>query len=239
MNRNLGSKYRVEISAYATTGVFSPPTTLENVLTLIREYPDMVKKVNNGKGAPVRVDIESLSSLDSKFAAYARLGGMDSVYNEAINKLDDMKMADKEFRDWEKTKLWNDEQQAQIDEYFTRLRTAFNSMKHAISSMDTKNGVKRDHFDQAFKDYGYGPENIPNRYMREFTNLTHHVREGFLPLSSSYSPPPLSSSYSPPPLSSSYSPPPPSSSYSPPPLSSSLQSSFFFSTVECVLSSIA
>ncbi|KAF8769800.1 hypothetical protein HNY73_017409 [Argiope bruennichi] len=175
LNRNLGSKFRVEISAYATTGVFSPPTTLRNVLSLIQDYPSMVKQVNGGKGAPVRIDIEELSSLDARFALQGRLRGLNSVYNEAINKLEDMKVADKEFKDWEKTKLWDDEQQQQIDEYFTKLRKAFSSMKHAISSMDKMKGPNQSHFDQAFRNYGAGKENIPNRYMRELASLTHHV----------------------------------------------------------------
>lgn len=175
LNKNFGSKYKVEISAYATVGAISPPTNLQAVLRLIKEYPSLVKKINNGKGAPVKIDLQPISSLDSKFAYYNLPYGMESTFNSALNKLEDLKAADKDFKEWDSQGLWDDNQQAKVNAFYKKLKDALGSMVDVVTSMDSPNGISNDHFDKAFKMYGEGPENIPSKYSRELTKLIHEV----------------------------------------------------------------
>ncbi|GFY52902.1 uncharacterized protein TNIN_41771 [Trichonephila inaurata madagascariensis] len=115
IDKNFGSKHKVEISAYATAGVFNPPTNLEQVLRLITEYPSLVKQINNGKGAPVRIDLQPLTTLDPRFTQYKTASGLEAVLDSALNKLEDLKAADKDFKEWDADGLWDDDQQDMVN----------------------------------------------------------------------------------------------------------------------------
>ncbi|GFQ68083.1 uncharacterized protein TNCT_665401, partial [Trichonephila clavata] len=96
-------KSKVEITSYATCGVFSPPSNLEDCLQLVKDYPERVRKVNNGKGAPLKVEIVELSTLQSNFTEYNKNYALDAMLNEAINKYDDLRNSLQSYRDWEDT----------------------------------------------------------------------------------------------------------------------------------------
>ncbi|PRD28078.1 UNVERIFIED_CONTAM: hypothetical protein NCL1_33516 [Trichonephila clavipes] len=63
----------------------------------------------------------------------------------------------------------------QVDKYNAKLKTVYNLFKATISALDPTKGV--DQFDKAFKAYGEGGGNIPNRYTRELLALQHLVEE--------------------------------------------------------------
>ncbi|GFT54800.1 uncharacterized protein NPIL_278651 [Nephila pilipes] len=175
INKDLGSKYKVEISAYATVGLINAPTNLAAVLRLIKQYPSLVKQINDGKGAPVKIDLQPISSIDPRFTEPKLPSGIDSILNQAMKKLEDLKAADRDFKAWDAQGLWDDRQQEMVNAYNRKLKIAYESMIAAITSMDAPEGIKKDHFDKAFKDYGENHENIPGKYLRELTKLKHEV----------------------------------------------------------------
>ncbi|GFY66632.1 uncharacterized protein TNIN_482111 [Trichonephila inaurata madagascariensis] len=101
----------------------------------------------------------------------------EAVLDSAPNKLEDLKAADKDFKEWMRMDSWDDDQQEIVNKYYKKLKDALGSMIEAITSMDAPDGIGPDHFDKAFQFYGEGPENIPNKYVRELTKLIHDVEK--------------------------------------------------------------
>ncbi|GIY08089.1 uncharacterized protein CDAR_85601 [Caerostris darwini] len=175
INKDLHGKYTVSISVSATAGVFSPPKNIADCLKLCKEYPGMVKKINNGRGAPLKIELVALSTLNTDYKAYLKNYGMEATFMKATNMFEDLRNAGTEFKRWDRNKLWNPQQQDMVNKFRSKHKTAELSMASAISSMNSAKGVAPNHFDQAFNDYGQGRENIPWRYSLELTKLMHKV----------------------------------------------------------------
>ncbi|GIY82672.1 uncharacterized protein CEXT_508481 [Caerostris extrusa] len=91
---------------------------------------------------------------------------MNGLLNEAVNKFDDIRIALKQFREWEDhSPIWGAQCQGWINDYQTALKDANLAMSQAISDLDASGGL--DQFDKAFKMYGENEKNIPHRYMLE------------------------------------------------------------------------
>ncbi|GFT54803.1 uncharacterized protein NPIL_278661 [Nephila pilipes] len=169
-------KSTVQITAYATTGVFSPPSNLEACLKLVQDYPEMVRKVNNGKGAPLKLEVVELATLQANYTKYDKNFALDAMLNEGTDKYDDLRISLQEYRAWEDSGVdWDPKYDEEVNKYQGRLKLAYQAFQGAISNLDPTKGL--DQFDEAFKKYGENGENIPNRYARELLKLKHLVEE--------------------------------------------------------------
>ncbi|GFR01087.1 uncharacterized protein TNCT_499601, partial [Trichonephila clavata] len=59
----LKDKASMEISYYATVPLKGVPNTIEGLRSLVRDFDEHVKEVNDGWGVPIRVELMELSSL--------------------------------------------------------------------------------------------------------------------------------------------------------------------------------
>lgn len=60
----------MEINYYASVPLHGVSYTIDGLLKLVNEFPDHVKKVNNGLGNPLRMELFPLSSLKEGYPAY-------------------------------------------------------------------------------------------------------------------------------------------------------------------------
>ncbi|CAL1295393.1 unnamed protein product [Larinioides sclopetarius] len=173
LSEEVKDKSTVSISAFATTGVFNPPTDLKSCLELVNQYPELVKKEGNGKGAPLKIEVVELSTLSQNYSAYLKNAALESMLNDATNKYDDLRVSWDAYRDWENNHMWDPKWDDDVDSYQSRLKDAKNAMSKAISNLDPTKGL--DQFDEAFRVYGEHGLNIPNRFSRELKNLTYQI----------------------------------------------------------------
>ncbi|KAF8769799.1 uncharacterized protein LOC129989266 [Argiope bruennichi] len=173
LSEEIKDKTTVAISTFATTGIFNPPSDIKALLDLVNEYPELVKKEGGGKGAPLKVDIVDLSTLNRNYTAFLKNAALEGMLNEATNKYDDLRVSWDAYKDWEFSTSWDPKWDKDVNSYNVRLKRAKDAMSKAISNLDPTKGLEQ--FDEAFKVYGEHGLNIPNRFAREFKNLTHHV----------------------------------------------------------------
>lgn len=173
LSESVKDKSTVAISAYATTGVFSPPSDLKACLDLVEQYPELVKKEGGGKGAPLKIDIVELATLSKNYTAYFKNAALEGMLNDATNKFDDLRVSWDAYRDWENNHMWDPKWDDDVNDYQVRLKKAKDAMSKAISNLDPTKGLEQ--FDEAFRVYGEHGLNIPDRFARELKNLTYHV----------------------------------------------------------------
>lgn len=168
-------KSTIEISSFATTGVFSPPSSLEACLKLVEDYPEMVRQVNKGKGAALKIEIVELATLQANYTKYDKNYALDALLSEATNKYDDIRVAMEDYRSWEYNSDWDPKYDDKVNKYQKKLKDTFQVFQKSISELDPTKGL--DQFDEALKAYGEGGENIPNRFGRELQALIHTVED--------------------------------------------------------------
>ncbi|CAL1295392.1 unnamed protein product [Larinioides sclopetarius] len=173
LSQQVKGKSTVSISAVATTGVFNPVSDLKSCLELVNQYPELVKKEGGGKGVPLKLEIVELSTVSRNYSAYLKNAALEGMLDDATNKFDDLRVAWDAYRDWESNTMWDPKWEDDVNSFHERLRNAKDAMSTAISYLDATKGLEQ--FDEAFKVYGEHGLNLPNRFTREFRNLTHHV----------------------------------------------------------------
>lgn len=63
LQSSLKDKASMEISYYATVPLKGVPNTIDGLRSLVKDFDQHVKEVNNGRGVPIRVELMELSSL--------------------------------------------------------------------------------------------------------------------------------------------------------------------------------
>lgn len=60
----------MDINYFATVPLTDIPRTIEGVSQLVDKFPEETKKINDGKGVPLNMEVFSLSALDSNIPTY-------------------------------------------------------------------------------------------------------------------------------------------------------------------------
>ncbi|GBO24537.1 hypothetical protein AVEN_42271-1, partial [Araneus ventricosus] len=80
----------MEINYWATVPLEGVIYTTQGLLDLVREFPNHVKKINNGLGNPLRMELFPLKSLQSDFKEYLENGAIGEKLEEMDYQLDDI-----------------------------------------------------------------------------------------------------------------------------------------------------
>lgn len=167
-------KSDIVINGKATTsdGKLFILQSLQDAFDLVEKFPSMV----GDKGPALRLEIIPLSTLTPKQKLYKPNPVLEALLNEATNKYDDLKVADKDFKAWQDGgHIWNHDQKKLINKYNREMSKALSAFNKAISNLNVEGGTEQ--FDEALKAYGLNEKNIPNRFTRGLQELRHIVEK--------------------------------------------------------------
>ncbi|XP_022257294.1 uncharacterized protein LOC111089316 [Limulus polyphemus] len=167
----------IEIDTSATIPVTSPITTIKEAMEMVKQYPEDVKKVNNGWGNPLRVELFPVAALENtNKESYRKNMAFNALLDELETKFDDIRVTNSEFQKFLSTDLeLSDEQWEEVSELYEDVTAAREAIINAIEDMDVSNKGNLSQFDDAFKTYGTGEDNLPHKYIRKFSSLKNKL----------------------------------------------------------------
>ncbi|KFM64452.1 hypothetical protein X975_08388, partial [Stegodyphus mimosarum] len=172
LRKDLAGMYKEEIKVMATKSPSSPPQTVEELMKLVEDYPKEIKTISNGKGKALKAELYPLSSLKSDFPNYLPNSAINALLNDVETKYDDIRIVMHEIIPWNNKRLDStEEEDEKVEELYAAVSNAQTAFHKAISDLDVSIKGKSDQFEEAFKAYGTGKENIPNRFQRWFWKL--------------------------------------------------------------------
>lgn len=176
LRQDLAGMYNEDIKVMATKSPSSPPQTVEDLMKIVDEYPKEISTINNGKGKALKAELYPLSSLKSDYPNYLPNSAIESLLNDVETKYDDIRTVVNEILPWNEKRVDStDDEDEMVDEMYSALQMAQAAFHKAISDLDVSINGKADQFAEAFKAYGSGKDNIPNRFQRWFWRLRHVI----------------------------------------------------------------
>ncbi|XP_071035832.1 uncharacterized protein [Parasteatoda tepidariorum] len=176
LRKDLAGMYNEEIKVMATKSPTSPPQNVEDLMKLVEDYPKEISSINEGKGKALKAELYPLSSLKSDFPNYLPNRALNSLLNDVETKYDDIRTVMHDIYAWDKKRLDSTEEEDDlVNELYGSLRAAQTAFHTAISDLDVSLNGKVDQFKEAFKAYGTGKDNSPNRFQRWFWKLRHEI----------------------------------------------------------------
>ncbi|KFM64453.1 hypothetical protein X975_08389, partial [Stegodyphus mimosarum] len=176
LRKDLAGMYNEEIKVMATKSPSSPPQTVEELMKLVEDYPKEIKTINKGKGKALKAELYPLSSLKSDFPNYLPNSAINSLLNDVETKYDDIRIVMHEIIPWNNNRLDSTEEEDEmVETLYAALSQAQAAFHKAINELDVSIKGKVNQFEEAFKAYGTGKENVPNRFQRWFWRLRHKI----------------------------------------------------------------
>ncbi|GIX82123.1 hypothetical protein CEXT_628921 [Caerostris extrusa] len=177
LKENAQDASSMEIKYYASVPLNGVSYDVDGLMKLIEEFPDHVRKVNNGTGNPLRMELYPVSSLKEGWPAY--------LENRAIgDELDDLEA---QFDDLRETRrllgVWSaalppvapsgvDEK---IKTFTDKVNNIFGIYLKTIADLDVTKGASSQPIKDAFEAYEYGEYIMPKKYVRKLTELENEI----------------------------------------------------------------
>ncbi|XP_042907430.1 uncharacterized protein [Parasteatoda tepidariorum] len=178
LKKDLAGMYNIDIEVLATKTPSKSPESAEELMELVENYPKDIAAINDGKGKVIKAELFPLTSLRTDYIEYMPNRAIMGLLNDVETKYDDIRTVVREFYPWESKRLVStDEQDELVRQMYGNLTAAQTAFHLAISNLDESMNGKIDQFKEAFKSYGTGKNNIPNRFQRWFWKLRHEVTE--------------------------------------------------------------
>ncbi|XP_013390257.1 uncharacterized protein LOC106158722 isoform X1 [Lingula anatina] len=186
--KEMKDKTTLDIKYFANVPVDIVPTDMDSFGKLVERFPDMVrwifelkvKKVNNGKGVPVRAELVPLHSLSSKYIDYLVDGSLRSELDSIELRFDDLRGASAAMRDWlSRLPSVTAAQEQEIAAFDKKVNDILEVFYDVIAKMDlSQQSGRRAQFDPAYNAYNAGGFGIPGTYMRQWNSIRSRIETG-------------------------------------------------------------
>ncbi|XP_055924611.1 uncharacterized protein LOC129956704 [Argiope bruennichi] len=177
LKQNAQDSSSMEINYYASVPIHGVSYDIDGLLKLVEEFPNHVKKVNNGLGNPLRMELYPLSSLKEGIPAY--------LENRAIgDELDDL---ESQFDDLRETRrligVWNsglppvapEGVEEKVKKFTDKVNNIFGIYLKTIGELDVSKGASTQPIKDAFTAYEDGDYIMPQKFVRKFTELQKEI----------------------------------------------------------------
>ncbi|KAG1667397.1 Neoverrucotoxin subunit beta [Nymphon striatum] len=169
LQERLKSSTSLEIKFYATVNLQAFPTTIDELIDLVKGFPDQLKIENGGTGIPIRAELVPLSHFRDSYPEFLRNAALESSLNDLENKFDDVRSAIYLLDEWSvKLRGLSESQERKISDFNTKLQRLQNVFIDVIATMDVSVKGNRQQFKPALDMYLAGGFNLPSKYFKMF-----------------------------------------------------------------------
>ncbi|GFY69962.1 uncharacterized protein TNIN_478181 [Trichonephila inaurata madagascariensis] len=176
----LKDKASMEISYYATVPLKGVPNTIEGLRSLVRDFDEHVKEVNDGWGVPIRVELMELSSLggvNSSEFKFIKDRALESELADVEHEFDDLRKASTMLTEWYRTLPTSitPEQESEINKLYSRIQKVLRPYYDSIGKLNIEEGPEQQ-VKAAREAYREGKLSaLPGRFTKEFLRLKKKI----------------------------------------------------------------
>ncbi|GFT54797.1 uncharacterized protein NPIL_278641 [Nephila pilipes] len=182
IRESIGDSANMDINYYATVPIGDEiPRTIEGLIDLVNKFPEETKKVNDGYGVPLRLEVFSLECLNKDIKTYYQTLVLADQMVILDEQFSDVRNAKLRLTEWLKTvpPVLPKEQINKIGEFQTKLDSIDKIFCETIANLDLSPEADGSQFKAAFAAYlGSREEAIPNMYVKELSKLKKEVLDG-------------------------------------------------------------
>ncbi|CAL1275481.1 unnamed protein product [Larinioides sclopetarius] len=167
----------MEINYWATVPIEGVTYTAQGLLDLVREFPKHVKKINNGLGNPLRMELFPIKSLQPDYKEYLENGAIGEQLEEMDYQLDDILATRKAiaiFVSGLPPEVPREVKQ-KIEEFTGKMNNLYGIYLKSISELDTSVGASTQPITDAINAYKDGGFSMPQKYLRQFKQLKQEI----------------------------------------------------------------
>ncbi|GFR17536.1 uncharacterized protein TNCT_77521 [Trichonephila clavata] len=182
IREKIGDSAYMDINYYATVPLGDDiPRTIEGLTSLVEKFPEETKKVNEGRGVPLSIEVFSLEGLNRDRKAYY----------QTLAFGDQLAMIDEYFRDVRAAKqgladflrpippVSPAEVLKKVGEFQSKLEHIDRVFCQTIADLDLSPEAKADQFKPAFDAYFEGQEDaIPGMYVKKLYKIKQEFLDG-------------------------------------------------------------
>lgn len=163
----------MEINYYASVPLHGVSYTIDGLMNLIDQFPEHVKKVNNGLGNPLKMELYPLNSLKEGYPAYFENRALTDELDDLDNQFDDLRNTRHQLNIWitQLPPSVPDSVQKKIDNFMKKLNYIYGVFVKTISDLDVAQGASTQPVTDAFEAYKDGGYMLQQKYFRKFQSL--------------------------------------------------------------------
>ncbi|GFY52901.1 uncharacterized protein TNIN_41761 [Trichonephila inaurata madagascariensis] len=182
IQEKVGDSAKMDINYYATVPLGEEiPRTFDGLVKLVEEFPAETKKVNNGRGVPLKMEVFSLKGLNRDMKTYYQslaLGEQLAMIDEYFR---DVRAAKQGLEDFLKPipPVSPPEVLSKVGEFNSKLEHIDRIFCEVIANMDLSPEAKADQFKPAFDAYFDGREDaMPGMWVKQLYKIKKEFLDG-------------------------------------------------------------
>ncbi|GIY21864.1 uncharacterized protein CDAR_430881 [Caerostris darwini] len=174
LDRQLKRKATMEVNYFATVPLEGVPNNIQGLRDLVRNFKDHVKKVNNGIGVPVEVELVELSNYDREFE-YLKNKELETELENFEMCYDDLLSTKSRIQGviFENLDTITKEEEKKLAGINDRVRKILNVFSETIANMDLEKGSTQ--LDPATKAYKEGKIGMAGKFRRELNKIVRKI----------------------------------------------------------------
>ncbi|XP_055924612.1 uncharacterized protein LOC129956705 [Argiope bruennichi] len=167
----------LEINYCATVPLEGVSYTTQGLLDLVREFPNHVRKINNGLGNPLRMELFPLKSLQSDYKEYLENGAIGEQLEEMDYQLDDILATRKAISIFVSGFPPDVPRQVKqkIEDFTDKMDNLYGIYLKSITELDTSVGASTQPITDAINAYKDGGYSMPQKYLRKFKQMKQEI----------------------------------------------------------------
>lgn len=177
LRQNAQDSSSMEINYYASVPIENVSYDIDGLLKLVEEFPEHVKKVNNGMGNPLRMELYPLSSLRQGWPAYLENRALGDELDDLESQFDDLRETRRNVGDFSMAMppIAPEGVYEKLQKFTDKVNTIFGIYLKTISELDTTKGASTQPILDAFKAYEDGEYIMPQKFVRKFLQLQKEI----------------------------------------------------------------
>ncbi|GIY05992.1 stonustoxin subunit alpha [Caerostris darwini] len=177
LKENAQDASSMEIKYYASVPLNGVTYDVEGLLKLIDEFPDHVRKVNNGTGNPLRMELYPVSSLKEGWPAYLENRAIGDELDDLEAQFDDLRETRRLLGAWAAAlpPVAPSGVDEKIQKFTDKVNNIFGTYLKTIADLDVSKGASSQPIKDAFAAYEDGEYIMPKKYVRKLTELENEI----------------------------------------------------------------
>ncbi|CAL1275476.1 unnamed protein product [Larinioides sclopetarius] len=177
LKQNAQDSSSMEINYYASVPIHGVSYDVDGLLKLVEEFPEHVKKVNNGLGNPLRMELYPLSSLKEGIPAYLENRALKDQLDDLENQFDDLRETRRQIGIWNTgmPPILPEGVEEKVKKFTDKVNTIFGVYLKTIGDLDVSKNASTKPIEDAFTTYEDGDYIMPQKYVQKFTELQKEI----------------------------------------------------------------
>ncbi|KAG8184432.1 hypothetical protein JTE90_026351 [Oedothorax gibbosus] len=180
LQQNAADTSSLEISYYASVPLQGVSHDIEGLLKLVEQFPEHVKKVNDGLGNPLRMELHDLAALKQGAKPYLENRALTDELEDLEFQFDDLRETRRKLGIWVTAlpPAAPEGVNKKIEQFTDQVNRVFGLYLQTIADLDVSKGASTQPLKDAFAAYGgKDGDMLPHKYVRMLTALQKDIYE--------------------------------------------------------------